>query len=637
MLTRYKGVDVNPQTFHNLIRTIASKQSSTVNDSQQNVRSIISSFRPDLSKLPLSTEQLLIMALKDINKKEVTYNYNYTQNKMDEEQQQEEQHIVNPSSPDIFIRIWRLGNIDREEACVLAGAVRDLCNAVLKHAHPDYDPDRDASAATLLRLCTETRYTKRYAYEETQAMDREVNELEKELLESRSKVAELLASFSNFKTEWEKKLNMAQETIHRSENEVARLELMLLDKNDAVTILQQRNTQLQVMIEELEAKLEQANANYNKCCATLEERDTAARDYMSKISYLETQLQQIADTKDSSLVLLEKEYAEKDRMNAQKHALQIQEKEAQTALLEQRFAQQSALADEYRQQAKRAEDKSQMLQAQLLDAQQKINTLQHSNRYLQSNNQHDLDALEAKLNAYTTENTSLRQQIERLKSLNAQDADSNAELQALNKKLKRDYDNALLRVDEYKREIDKINKEHDESCDAADRSYNLQKGEINRLSAQLSDSTKRVKSLEDQLQKAHERIAEQAKTISHCNYEIETLAAVKTKQPVKHKLSPHNDAMKQKIAKKGLIWDVNKLYGVKTQEQLNQLIEQIAKKNESNKDWVVYKKFLSCPTTELDQLKDNPEYQSLDNNFKQLLYKQRELLSEEEGSLFNKK
>lgn len=84
ILTRYKGVDVTPHTFNNLIKTITnhrsiSNTSSSKNDFEEKIRDIILAFNPSLKKnsADMTTEHLLISSLKVGDKKEVTHNYNY--------------------------------------------------------------------------------------------------------------------------------------------------------------------------------------------------------------------------------------------------------------------------------------------------------------------------------------------------------------------------------------------------------------------------------------------------------------------------------------------------------------------------------------------------------------------------------
>ncbi|AEB00384.1 desmoplakin [Clostera anachoreta granulovirus] len=84
ILTRYRGVDVTPHTFNNLIKTIASQRS--ISNTSQNktkfeerIREIILAFNPSLknSSRDMTTEYLLINSLKFNDKKEVTHTYNY--------------------------------------------------------------------------------------------------------------------------------------------------------------------------------------------------------------------------------------------------------------------------------------------------------------------------------------------------------------------------------------------------------------------------------------------------------------------------------------------------------------------------------------------------------------------------------
>ncbi|AOW41467.1 desmoplakin [Trichoplusia ni granulovirus LBIV-12] len=663
MLTRYKGVDVNPHTVHNLIRTIVTKQSNT-NDNDHALRSIIFSFRPDLSNSSLSTVNLLIRVLKDCNKKEVTYNYRYETNNHDE------QHIAATTAPpsDIFIKMWRLHNVDREEACVLAAAVRDLCYAVLKHYDPKFDPDQDNSAASLLKLCTEVRYTKQYAYEESQAMNREVQDLEKDLLESRAKVAELLASFSNCKSEWEKKCHVAWENNQKSENEVARLQLLLLERDELVNSLQIKLAQLNDALESLEENNKLVGRDQMQRAKHIEDLTSTIKEQASRIHYLEQQSRDADQSNDTRLILLEKEYSERVRVLEQKHTMKLEEVTTELSLVKQHYVQQSTLAEELQQRLHKAEGQNKLLQAQSIDT--------HMNNSMAQTN---LDNMQARLNNIMKENEILKKQIDTLQTINSQDVESNAELQSVNKKLKTDNDNVRLQLDvetkkydDLQKELEKALRENDENADTADRSYNLQKGELNRLEMELDSTVDKLKQVTEELRQAKTKIDEHEKTIEYCNYEIRALSSnknpvtdnrpkispqskkkletdkktvfpetsKKSKLPIKHKLDTTNntESLIQKIAKKTLTWDVNKLYGVKTQADLDKLISQITVTNKKHKDWPIYNKFLSCSNVELDRLKENPEFIGLDDDFKKLLLKQREIVDvpEQEGSLFSK-
>ncbi|ABY47826.1 desmoplakin [Helicoverpa armigera granulovirus] len=661
MLTRYKGVDVNPHTVHNLIRTIVNKQSST-NDNDNVLRSIIFSFRPDLSKSLLSTDNLLIRILKDCNKKEITYNYKYETNNHDE------QHVAATTSPpsDIFIKMWRLNNVDREEACVVAAAVRDLCYAVLKNYDPNYDPDNDSSAATLLKLCTEVRYTKQYAYEESQAMNREMQDLEKELLNSRARVAELLATFSNSKSEWEKESNVAWETKQKSENEVARLEYLLLERNQVVDSLQTNIVKLTDKLNDVTKNYELVTREHMECGREVENLTSTIKEQASRIQYLEEQSKNAEDSINTRLVLLEKEHAEIVRVIKEKHALKVQELDAKLSMLNQTYLQQVTFAEELQQRVRKAEEQNLHMQAQIIDA-----------RTTTSTSQTDLDNMRVQLNNTSKDNALLQSKIKKLESINNQDAESNAELQSVNQKLKKENDKILLQLDtqtkkcdDLQKDLDTALKEIDDNTDESNRTYNLQKGEINRLQVELNSASEKLTQLTKELSDAQIQIDDQHKTIEYCNYEIRALSNInnavvdgkkpklsprgdkksvtspvikpetskKSKLPIKHKLDTHNENLTQKIAKRPLTWDVNKLYGVKTQADLDKLIAQIKVTNSNNKDWPVYNKFLSCTNVEFDKLKDNPEYQGLDDNFKNLLIKQREFVDpiEPEQSLFSK-
>lgn len=633
---------MTPHTVHNLIRTIVSKQSNST-DADRSLRAIILSFRPDLDKHALPTDKLLITALKDCHKKEVTYNYKYET----KSGTNEEQHVASPAlDTDIFIKMWRLRNVDREEACVLAGAVRDLCNAVLKNVHPDFDPDHDHSAAVLLKMYSDVRYLKHHAYEENLVMEREMKELDSDLRESRAKVAELLASFSNFKADWERKLAEESEKTQISENEIARLEFSLFETKDKLEQAKNSNTLLTNLVEELQLKLQMQTEHYEKCCKNLEESEINNKDNLSKIKYLEIQLQQISDDQDARLVLTKQEHEEKIRLICQKHEIQLQEKSAQISTLEQRLIHQTTLAEDFSQKLAKISDNNALLQAKLIDAQQKIHALHSNSTQVTEEAQKHFDD-------YNKQVADLKIEISKLKLLNKQDTDSNTELQKQNVKLKKDFDLALLQLDDQKlkceqlkAELDKLNKEYDDSTDSADRTYNLQKGQINRLESELARLDGELQSTKQKLNNAEQQIDEQDRTIKHCNYEIEALSKTKassppkSKLPIKHKLDNTSQKDKeQKIAKKGITWDVNKLYGIKTQKQLNQLIEQIKIKNAKNKEWPVYSKFLSCHDTTIEQLEANPEFKNLDENFKVLLLKQREFAEvvseEEEASLFS--
>ncbi|AKN80751.1 desmoplakin [Diatraea saccharalis granulovirus] len=84
MLTRYRGVDVTPHTFNNLVKTVASNKNNNNSSSsrtkfEERMRDIILSFNPALKKTSdnMSTEYLLISSLKFNDKKEVVHTYNY--------------------------------------------------------------------------------------------------------------------------------------------------------------------------------------------------------------------------------------------------------------------------------------------------------------------------------------------------------------------------------------------------------------------------------------------------------------------------------------------------------------------------------------------------------------------------------
>ncbi|AKR17458.1 desmoplakin [Mocis latipes granulovirus] len=643
MLTRYKGVDVNPHTVHNLIRTIVSKQANT-NDNDYALRSIIFSFRPDLINTSLTTDNLLITALKDCRKKEVTYNYKYESAAIGGH---EEHHVAAAvqQQPDIFLKIWRLQNIEREDACVLAAAVRDLCYAVLKNAHPDFDPDHDQSAATLLKLCTEVRHKKQYVYEESQAMNREMQDLEKDLMESKARAAELMASFSSCKVEYEQKLYMALQNKQTSENEVARLELMLLEKNEHANLLQQTIDRLTAESKALHDSNERVSCEQTVLLGQIKELTDTIKEQAAQLKYIEEQHKTIENNNDTRLVLLNKEHSENIRVLNEKHSLKMEEINNELSLLQQHYVQQTTLAEELHKRLQKTDEHNKFLQAQNIDISK------------------NLDNMQSQFNNLFKENLMLKSEIESLKLINAQDCDSNSQLQDVNKKLKKQNDALLLQLDvvhkdkeDLNKELEKIKNENDENVDAADRLYNLQKGELNRLELELNTAVDKLKAVTEELKSAQNTIAEQNKTIDLCNYEISALSqknksnsatleppkiiVSKTlKLPVKHKLdtTPGASNLNSKIAKKTLTWNINKLYGVNNQDDLNRLISQITVKNKKNKDWPIYSKFLSCTNVGLDKLKENPEYQGLDEDFKLLLAKQREFMDapEQETSLFS--
>ncbi|UYE99080.1 MAG: hypothetical protein [Betabaculovirus sp.] len=84
ILTRYKGVDVTPHTFNNLIKTITNQKSISNNSTsktefEDRIREIILAFNPMLKKngAYMTTEYMLVNTLKGADKKEVTHTYNY--------------------------------------------------------------------------------------------------------------------------------------------------------------------------------------------------------------------------------------------------------------------------------------------------------------------------------------------------------------------------------------------------------------------------------------------------------------------------------------------------------------------------------------------------------------------------------
>nr|ARX71966.1 desmoplakin [Erinnyis ello granulovirus] len=84
ILTRYKGVDVTPHTFNNLIKTITNQKSisntsASKTEFEDRIREIILAFNPTLKKngAYMTTEYMLVNTLKDTDKKEVTHTYNY--------------------------------------------------------------------------------------------------------------------------------------------------------------------------------------------------------------------------------------------------------------------------------------------------------------------------------------------------------------------------------------------------------------------------------------------------------------------------------------------------------------------------------------------------------------------------------
>ncbi|AKS25441.1 desmoplakin [Clostera anastomosis granulovirus B] len=84
ILTRYKGVDVTPHTFNNLIKTITNQKSISNNSTsktefEDRIREIILAFNPNLKKngAYMTTEYMLVNSLKGTDKKEVTHTYNY--------------------------------------------------------------------------------------------------------------------------------------------------------------------------------------------------------------------------------------------------------------------------------------------------------------------------------------------------------------------------------------------------------------------------------------------------------------------------------------------------------------------------------------------------------------------------------
>ncbi|APO13981.1 desmoplakin [Plodia interpunctella granulovirus] len=90
-LTRYRGVDVTPHTFNNLLKTIAQRSTSNTSTTktkfEERIRDIILKFNPALerSSADMSTEYLLINSLRMGDKKEVTHNYNYNYSRWDTE------------------------------------------------------------------------------------------------------------------------------------------------------------------------------------------------------------------------------------------------------------------------------------------------------------------------------------------------------------------------------------------------------------------------------------------------------------------------------------------------------------------------------------------------------------------------
>ncbi|QBQ01651.1 desmoplakin [Hyphantria cunea granulovirus] len=126
--------------------------------------------------------------------------------------------------------------------------------------------------------------------------------------------------------------------------------------------------------------------------------------------------------------------------------------------------------------------------------------------------------------------------------------------------------------------------------------------------------------------------------VSKLNHEIDQM----NENMIKRQLTPRRNSGKHKLpmekvqeivnvdsAKKKppSPWNCNEIYKITDPKELKRLIEDIKIKNQNKPEWALYNKFLSCT---IDEVKQNPEYASLDPAFVELLKKKYKLVDNEE-------
>ncbi|ABQ52045.1 hypothetical protein SlGVgp102 [Spodoptera litura granulovirus] len=602
MLTRYRGVDINQNTVNNLIRTIVNQHGPSSTDCDSRIRSILFSHRPDLIKKlsNLPTESLLIRCLQDNNKKEISYNYNYNttntssnsgkNNKYDDEDDFVGGGIVSlkrlPQNITLLLQDVIVGGWSAEkERSILkllltyfddgiqyinlfTSTTEDFLETLNKHWRLNGVDSRsmlqllDAMRSTIVPNSIST-----YSVDDMMEM---CNKDEKEVL--LREVAELEERLERVQTQrnmYENESNKYRAQISMSENEIAKLNYQLLEKNKSV--------------EELYKECEDVKIQYNTLKSEYNMMSEQVKNLFNEVSRLKTEVSIKNDESDKFRTAL----AEARGINSV-----LMEKNASS-------------------------DDANLIRAQYLDKCNETDLLKHDiAKYLGiiEELQKQIDRLKVVNDEDEIERDKLLQEVSRCGRLEQE----LAMVKDLNSKLSEENKTLIAQTIEAEDSVERIN-----------QSYNLKQGELNKTRVELDNIMKNYREVRQKLEEAEKEINEKDKTIDYCNYEIETLSAA-------------NSQIKRKVPKrkKELTWDVNKLYGVKSEQELNDLIASISVKNRKSKNWSVYEKFLNAKPVSVSELKQNPEFDNLDEDFVKLLEKKNEFETnntymEEENSLFS--
>ncbi|AKN63390.1 desmoplakin [Agrotis segetum granulovirus] len=210
----------------------------------------------------------------------------------------------------------------------------------------------------------------------------------------------------------------------------------------------------------------------------------------------------------------------------------------------------------------------------------------------------------------------------------------------------------MLEIENSKLRIFKADDQNE--VDQLSKHLTLKEGELNAEKLQNDKLVKEIDLLQAQLKETRANLKERTTEVAHLSREIEELYHRDKKsvenatnsnilKQVKKNLARYrkienNEEPKRKIPKSNLSWNVNKLYNVSTEEELQKLIREIKQKNVNHKRWDTYAQFLSNDT--LSDLKKRPDYNLLDDDFKELLEKKHQIesnsfITKEEQSLFS--
>ncbi|AAG27392.1 PxORF94 peptide [Plutella xylostella granulovirus] len=617
MITRYRGVDITPHTVNNLIKTIASHGSKPYGN-DAHLQDIIFAYDPSLKKLShLSITNLLILALKNNNVKETTYNYNYRDNSSIINTDKTVDNLTPTSVARQLNRIisdgWDYNVIadvikdfsrrfdDGDDAIMLMNSVRQQYDKYVNKLHEDtfrtvwrLDTTDYVRFVTQLRECLLRLFNNEPFDTDVQCIEYLNRVIQNKYAELDSVKNAYDTQLQNIETNMTQIKVQLQHTNTTLEDERAKCAKLIYENNELKEHVEQLNDALNAAVDE-NATLKCDNETFRD---TLDKFEKERQDELDKMHTT------FANFESRFSGHTDEEYEQVELKNEQLQNEIVLLKEQINTLKQQAYSVSKQLYDKTHE--------SQLHQASYLDKCQEL---------IQIKEEHQMD-LEAIKNEHNVTYKDLIHQLTLASDANTKSYNEYfSNIQENNEQHKKNIEHLQSKIKQLTDKIVNINDQHEKALDETEHTLLLREGKMAALENEIVQLKKEIDALQDTVKKIDNDNKECEREKTHLQAELDETLNQLARTPLKRK----NDSPTPTTTKKKqneLNWNLNKLYKIKDEDDLKKIIQDLKEKNKHKKDWELYDKFLTCSTADI---KLNPGYHSLDANFKKLLDRKEEI------------